>query len=161
MRKGIFLLLGSNIGDPAGNLRTARREINARIGSIVRSSSVYKTEPWGITNQPVFLNQVVTAETAVDPFVLLECISAIELAMGRIRHRKWGARIIDIDILFYDDEIIHNEKLDIPHQGIPFRRFTLEPLFEIAPDFIHPELQKTTAQLLADCNDRSLVERVL
>lgn len=154
-------MLGSNIGDPAGNLRTACHEIDARIGCIVKASSVYKTEPWGITNQPVFLNQVIIAETEMNPAALLECITAIELAMGRVRHKKWGTRIIDIDILFYGDEIIHQENLDIPHIGIPFRRFTLEPLVEIAPDLMHPELQKTIAGLLTECEDRSLVERVL
>lgn len=161
MRKGIFLLLGSNIGDPAGNLETARREIDARIGSIIKSSSVYRTDPWGITNQPAFLNQVLVAGTEADPSIVLETITAIEHAMGRVRLKKWAARIIDIDILFYGDEIIHREDLDIPHKGIPFRRFTLEPLFEIAPDFVHPELKKTIAELLAECEDKSLVERIL
>ncbi|HLT71339.1 MAG TPA: 2-amino-4-hydroxy-6-hydroxymethyldihydropteridine diphosphokinase [Cyclobacteriaceae bacterium] len=161
MRNGIFLLLGSNIGDTAGNLSTACREIDTRIGNIVKSSSVYKTEPWGITNQPVFLNQVVMAETGMNALMVLERITAIERAMGRVRNKKWGARIIDIDILFYGEKIIHRENLDIPHKGIPFRRFTLEPLFEIAPGFTHPELQKTIAELLAECEDMSLVERLL
>lgn len=160
MRKDIFLLLGSNIGDPAGNLNTARHEIDARIGTIVTASSVYKSEPWGITDQPVFLNQVVIAQTTADPFTLLETIAAIELALGRVRLVKWGARTIDIDILFYADEIIHNHRLDIPHPGIPFRRFTLEPLCEVAPYFIHPELRKTIDVLLAECIDSSLVERL-
>ena len=160
VRKGIFLLLGSNLGDPASNLETARQEIAARIGSIVRLSSVYKTDPWGNINQAVFLNQVISAETELDPQTVLESIEAIEHSMGRVRLTKWGARIIDIDILFYGDEIIHREDLDIPHVGIPFRRFTLQPLFEIAPDFQHPELNKSIAELLAECKDNSRVERV-
>lgn len=161
MRNGIFLLLGSNLGDPADNLKRAGDEIRSRIGEITTSSSIYKTEPWGITDQPVFLNQVVDVKTTLLPASLLDTISAIERSFGRIRKRKWGERIIDIDILFYKDEIIHSERLDIPHRGIPFRRFTLEPLCEIAADFIHPEMKKSVAELLVACDDISAVEKVL
>lgn len=80
--------------------------------------------------------------------------------MGRVRHVKWDARIIDIDILFYDDRVIHNARLNIPHPGIPLRRFTLEPLAELIPDFVHPELQKTIHTLLIECPDHSEVERL-
>lgn len=160
MRKAIFLLLGSNLGDPADNLDKARLKISAGVGTIVKASSVYRSEPWGLTDQPFFLNQVVIAGTTADPFTILDTIAAIELALGRVRLVKWGARTIDIDILFYGDAIVHNDRLDIPHRGIPFRRFALEPLCEVAPDFIHPELQKSVAALLAECDDRSLVERL-
>ncbi|HEY4656511.1 MAG TPA: 2-amino-4-hydroxy-6-hydroxymethyldihydropteridine diphosphokinase [Cyclobacteriaceae bacterium] len=161
MRKRIFLLLGSNIGEPAANLNFAHREIGVRIGRIEKASSVYQTAPWGITNQPDFLNQVVMTDTAKDPYRVLDCITGIERTMGRERTQKWGARIIDIDILLYDQLIVHDAVLDIPHPGIPFRRFTLVPLAEIAPDVVHPELQKSIAALLSECEDPSDVKKIL
>ncbi|HEY8513801.1 MAG TPA: 2-amino-4-hydroxy-6-hydroxymethyldihydropteridine diphosphokinase [Cyclobacteriaceae bacterium] len=157
---GIFLLLGSNLGNPAANLSHALGEIESKLGTISATSSRYRTAPWGNTDQPYFLNQVIQISTSFDPHELLDGVNAIEVQMGRVRNVKWDARIIDIDILFYGGQIIHNARLDIPHPGIPFRRFTLEPLAEMIPNFVHPELQKTVSALLAECPDHSEVERL-
>ncbi|HEX7014251.1 MAG TPA: 2-amino-4-hydroxy-6-hydroxymethyldihydropteridine diphosphokinase [Cyclobacteriaceae bacterium] len=156
----IFLLLGSNLGDTAANLSLAQEEIASRVGVIDAASSRYRTAPWGKPDQPFFLNQVVQINTELNAQELLDGINAIESSMGRVRRVKWEARIIDIDILFYGDEIIHNGRLDIPHPGIPFRRFTLEPLAELSPQFIHPELKKSVSTLLMECPDHSEVERL-
>jgi 2-amino-4-hydroxy-6-hydroxymethyldihydropteridine diphosphokinase len=160
MEKGIFLLLGSNLGDLLLNLELARSKISTSIGAILTASSIYRTAPWGITNQPNFLNQVVITNAVLDPFEILHRINQIEREIGRIREIKWGSRVIDIDILFYHQRVIHATGLDVPHPGIPFRRFTLEPLAEIAPDFVHPEFQKSILTLKSECDDLSPVERV-
>jgi len=153
MIDGVFLLLGSNLGDKKYNLATAREHIKAAIGEIITSSSIYETAAWGKTNQPAFLNQVIQVKTSVTPEQLLQKINHIESEMGRIRVEKWGERLIDIDILYYNHEVVQTEKLHIPHPGIPERRFTLMPLTEIAPDFIHPVLQKSNVSLLQLCED--------
>lgn len=157
---GVFLLLGSNLGDTAANLAHALGQIASELGVIVAASSRYRTAPWGNTHQPSFLNQVVQISTPLPPHELLDGINAIESSMGRVRRVKWDARIIDIDILFYENQIIHNAHLDIPHPGIPFRRFTLEPLAELSPQLMHPELNKTVSVLLEECQDSSGVERL-
>lgn len=159
MKKEVFLLLGSNQDDPRLQLAKARAEIILSAGSIKGISSVYKTAPWGIANQPEFYNQVISIETLKGPVELIKTIQSIEKNMGRKREEKWGPRIIDIDILFYEDKIINTEDLIIPHPGIPVRRFTLEPLNELAPDFIHPILGKTIAHILSECEDSLAVEK--
>jgi 2-amino-4-hydroxy-6-hydroxymethyldihydropteridine diphosphokinase len=156
----IFLLLGSNLGDAAANLAHALGEIASKLGAIGATSSRYRTAPWGNTDQPYFINQAIQISTSLNAFELLDGINGIERSMGRIRRVKWDARIIDIDILFYADQIIHNARLDIPHPGIPFRRFALEPLVELSPLFMHPELHKSVSTLLAECPDHSVVERL-
>lgn len=153
MNSGIFLLLGSNEGDPVRNLDVAREQIVAQVGVITKQSSLYRTAAWGIEEQPDFLNQVLEIATALTPEVLLEKILAIELAMGRVRTKKWGPRLIDIDLLFYGGEVRDTKSLILPHPGIPERRFTLLPLSEIAPEFIHPMLKKTVVDLLRECSD--------
>jgi 2-amino-4-hydroxy-6-hydroxymethyldihydropteridine diphosphokinase len=156
----IFLLTGSNIGDSGANLQTASKFIHQQIGKVVAVSQVYKTEPWGNKNQQVFLNQVLKIETNLSPQLLMHTILQIENAMGRNRKVKWEPRIIDIDILFFDDEIIDEEDLQIPHPLLHERRFTLVPLNEIASDFIHPKLKKTIQQLLTNCTDNGIVEKL-
>lgn len=148
-----FLLLGANLGDRAATLRRATDLIAARLGPVVRQSGLYETAPWGITDQPAFLNQVLVVETTLEPEAVLEKTQAIEQALGRVRHEQWGARTIDIDILYYDSLILQTHRLTIPHPFLHQRRFTLVPLAEIAPDFVHPVLKKTTVELLADCED--------
>lgn len=160
MNSGIFLLLGSNEGDPVRNLSVAREKIAAQAGEITRHSSLYRSAAWGIEEQPEFLNQVLEIATALTPEALLEKILAIELDMGRVRTKKWGPRLIDIDLLFYGSEVRNTASLILPHPGIPERRFTLLPLSEIAPEFIHPTLNKTVVDLLRECNDPLKVERV-
>lgn len=160
MNSRIFLLLGSNEGDSAKNLSVAREKIEAQAGMIVKQSSLYRSAAWGIETQPDFLNQVLEITTKLSPESLLEKILGIEREMGRVRVRKWGPRLIDIDLLFYGAEARNTDSLILPHPGIPERRFTLLPLSEIAPEFIHPVLTKTVAQLLAECKDPLEVRRM-
>ena len=151
------LLLGANLGERAQTLHRAADLIAERIGLIVRQSKLYETAPWGITDQPSFLNQVILVETALAPEAVLEQTQAIEHELGRVQDVKWGARIIDIDLLYYDQQIIDSDRLTVPHPYLHERRFTLVPLAEVAPDFMHPVLQKTSLELLAECADASEV----
>jgi len=154
MQKTIYILIGTNLGHRETNILMARGHIGDKIGTILYSSKVYETAAWGIEDQPDFLNQVITLNTHIDPQSLLEKLLSIETALGRQRKVKWGERIIDLDILFYGDEVIDDEHLTVPHPGIPSRRFTLLPLQEIAPKLIHPTLNKTIEELLAECPDK-------
>lgn len=153
-KKEVFISLGTNLGNRTENLKKAIRKVESQLGRLIKSSSVYETRPWGNTNQPDFLNQVILIhgdQTAKD---CLYGLSSIERQMGRTREEKWGARIIDLDLLYVDDQIIHTETVTLPHPGIPHRRFVLVPLVEIAPEFIHPQLKKSQRQLLQECTDR-------
>ena len=152
-----FLLLGSNLGDREKNLRMARDEIGS-MASVTKLSSVYTTAPWGKTNQPDFLNQVLIAETQASPHELLDQLLDIEMRLGRKRKEKWGSRTIDIDILFFSDLIVSSDRLTILHPGIGYKRFTLLPLQEIAPDFVHPVLKRKISDLLDACEDMAKVE---
>ena len=149
----IFLLLGSNQGNAIGNLEIAKKYILEKIGVLQRLSSFYKTAAWGETDQPDFYNQVLIIQTILDAEQLLEKTLSIEQQMGRTRTKKWSPRIIDIDILFFDQQIINSGTLQVPHPAIPMRRFTLVPLVEVAPDFIHPVHQKNMRTLLLECPD--------
>lgn len=160
MKNYAFLLLGTNLGDRVSNLKSAQINIEAIIGVITKSSSLYSTAPWGIANQPDFYNQVVELTTQLNPLEVLRAALSIEEKMGRIRKSKWGPRLIDIDLLFYNDKIINSAELTLPHPGIPNRNFTLQPLVEIAPDYIHPLLNKSLTILLNECEDQSTVERI-
>lgn len=160
MRSGIFLLLGTNLGDKAGNLANARAALSTDVGKIAAASAIYETGAWGRVDQPSFYNQVVVINTQLDPEKLLEKILTIERELGRVRDAKWGPRIIDIDILFYDDEVVNTPSLTIPHIGIPDRRFVLEPLNEIAPDLFHPRLHQTVGELLQNCSDPLPVKKL-
>ncbi|GAB2525113.1 2-amino-4-hydroxy-6-hydroxymethyldihydropteridine diphosphokinase [Spirosoma aerophilum] len=152
-----ILLLGANLGDRVQTLRQAVDLISERVGPVVRQSGLYETAPWGVTDQPAYLNQVLTVETALIPEDVLVQTQAIEQELGRVRLEKWGARVIDIDILYYAQLILQTERLTIPHPFLHQRRFTLVPLAEIAPDFMHPVLQKTTVELLDQCEDKGEV----
>jgi 2-amino-4-hydroxy-6-hydroxymethyldihydropteridine diphosphokinase len=156
----IYLLLGSNLGDRYRNLDLARQQISRQIGTLVTQSSVYKTAAWGKTNQPAFYNQVVAVKTVLSPRKALEILQSIEEALGRTRAEKWGPRIMDIDILFWGDQIVNEPNLTIPHPGIPQRRFTLMPLVEIRKDFIHPILRRDMKALLEECTDSLSVEKL-
>jgi 2-amino-4-hydroxy-6-hydroxymethyldihydropteridine diphosphokinase len=153
----LYLLLGANLGDRMATLCRAVDLIGARVGAVVQASGLYETAPWGVTDQPAFLNQVLAVETSLIPESVLTQTQAIEEELGRVRHEKWGARVIDVDILYYGDQIIQSETLTIPHPFLHERRFTLVPLAEIAPSFIHPILKQTTHDLLATCTDDSNV----
>jgi len=149
----VFFSIGGNIGDRSTNLDKAITAIAKKIGPILSISSIYETKAWGIENQPDFLNQVLLVETNLSPLETLETVLAIELKMGRIRERKWYTRIIDIDLLFFDNRIMTSKKLTIPHPFLEKRNFVLAPLVEIAPNFIHPVLQKSIADLYRKSKD--------
>ena len=159
MNSGIFLLLGSNQGKPLGKLAEAAERIEKDAGRIVARSSVYKTAAWGVEDQPDFYNQVLQIESAWSPEELMKKLLKIEQAMGRVRAEKWGPRIIDIDVLFYGQQVISTASLTVPHPGIPDRKFALLPLAQIAPGLVHPVLGKTIATLLRECTDALSVEK--
>ena len=151
----IYLLLGANLNDRVQTLRRAAELIAERIGSVVRQSGLYETAPWGVADQPAYLNQVLAVETMLLPEAVLVQTQRIEAELGRVRLERWGARVIDVDVLYYDDLVTESETLTIPHPYLHQRRFTLVPLAEIAPEFVHPILRKTTVELLAECEDTS------
>ncbi|NVK82834.1 MAG: 2-amino-4-hydroxy-6-hydroxymethyldihydropteridine diphosphokinase [Cytophagia bacterium] len=150
---GIYLLLGTNIGNRNKNLERAREMLVSNSITIRRESNIYETAAWGKEDQEPFLNQVIEVETGKSPQRMLFIANMIEKEMGRERFEKWGSRLIDIDILYFNDIVFQEESLKIPHPEIQNRRFTLTPMVEIAPDFIHPSLQKSQSQLLEDCAD--------
>jgi len=156
----VHLSLGSNRGDREANLGKAVKLLSEWAGNIIRLSSLYETPPWQMTDETNFINQVILIETNLQAEGLLDTILQIELLMGRVRTSKgYEPRIIDIDILFYNEEIINSNKLSIPHPLLQERRFVLEPLNEISPDFMHPVLKKKVMQLLRECNDKSQVKK--
>lgn len=154
-----YLLIGGNEGDREGRLAEARAQI-AAVALIRKTSSVYETEPWGNTDQEWFLNQALQIATDSDAAPLMSTLLDIEEKMGRRRVEKYGSRLIDIDILFFNDSIIHEPGLTIPHPEIPNRRFVLTPMDEIAASHIHPVSGRTVRQLLGACTDPLQVKRV-
>ncbi len=149
----IYLHTGANLGDRAANLQQANDWIGLEIGAIARASRVYHTKAWGITDQPDFLNQALLVLSPLGPFEVLEKIQQIERRMGRVREVKWGERIIDIDILFFNDEVLETDALTIPHPYLHYRNFVLMPLVEIAPKLVHPVFKKTITELSAASED--------
>jgi 2-amino-4-hydroxy-6-hydroxymethyldihydropteridine diphosphokinase len=152
--KDLYLLTGSNLSNRKEMLEEATKRLTECFGRAVNISSIYETAAWGKENQQAFLNQVLVFKSGIDPKAILRTILDIELKMGRVRTEKWGARTIDIDILYYGDILFHDEELTIPHPYLEQRKFTLMPLAELAPEFIHPKLRKTTAELLQLCEDK-------
>jgi 2-amino-4-hydroxy-6-hydroxymethyldihydropteridine diphosphokinase len=155
--KLIYLSLGSNLGDRPANLESAIGALSEIGVRVLRRSSIYETEPVDFLAQPWFLNCVVEAETSLAPRRLLEELQAIERKLGSKKLVPRGPRIIDLDVLFYETEIIHEAGMEIPHPRLAERRFVLIPLAELAPKLWHPILRKNAAELLASTQDRSVV----
>jgi len=155
-----YLLIGGNEGDRIGYLQQARDHIATHFGQIIQQSFIYETAAWGKTDQPNFLNQVLLIRTLPDAAALMQNILDVEKKMGRLRSKKFSQRIIDIDILFFNREIINQPQLVIPHPEIQNRRFVLVPMNEIAPQFIHPVLHKTVQTLLKECMDNLDVKKL-
>ncbi|MDP4854428.1 MAG: 2-amino-4-hydroxy-6-hydroxymethyldihydropteridine diphosphokinase, partial [Saprospiraceae bacterium] len=151
------LSLGSNVGDRLNYLYLSKTEICNLIGPIQFTSNIYETEPWGVDNQDSYLNQVISVQTNLSPYELLNIIHQIEKDLGRIREIHYGPRTIDIDILYYGEIIIDIENLKIPHPHIQKRRFILVPLSEILPQMHHPLLKKTNQELLNMVKDEGKV----
>lgn len=157
---GIFLLVGTNLGNRLENIKLALQKISEKVGEIVNTSSVYETAAWGKTEQPDFYNLALEIATEKNPQEVLSLLQSIEIEMGRIRIERWEERIIDIDILYFSDKIISLPELTIPHPEIANRRFALEPLNEVAPNLMHPILLKTSNEMLRDCGDALAVTKV-
>jgi 2-amino-4-hydroxy-6-hydroxymethyldihydropteridine diphosphokinase len=156
----IYLLLGSNEGNREANLRAALRLIEFRVGEIVKTSLIYETEPWGLKEQAPFYNMAVEVRTNLNPIDLVVATRSIESEAGRQPTIKWGPRVLDIDILAYDNIALNTDELTIPHPLMQERRFALVPLNEIAPNLTHPVLGKTIGMLLAECEDKGEVTTV-
>ena len=153
-----YLCLGSNMGDREKNLLRCVEELRRAHMILLKSSSIYETEPLGIHDQPFFLNQVVLMRSRLRPPALLRRVKAIEKQMGRKVSLTSGPRLIDIDILLAGDMVVRAPQIQIPHPRISQRRFVLLPLREIAPEVVHPVLSKTVRELLETCPDRSEVK---
>ncbi|MGC3945602.1 MAG: 2-amino-4-hydroxy-6-hydroxymethyldihydropteridine diphosphokinase [Chryseolinea sp.] len=160
INQSVYLLLGSNMGDRRKHLNDALWAIETKAGVIRGRSSVYETAAWGKMNQAAFYNQAVRITSFLTPQELLATLQLIEKSMGRERKEKWGERVIDIDILFYGDQIVDSPDLKIPHPELQNRRFALIPMAEIADDLIHPKMFQTIHELLKNCQDTLAVKKV-
>lgn len=149
-----YIALGSNLGDKEKNLRRALLLLTQQGVEVVRVSSFLSTEPYGVTDQPQFLNAVACVRTSLAPLALLDVLLATELAMGRVRLRHWGERNIDLDLLLYEDVVLDMPRLRLPHPDMQNRDFVLLPLAEIAPELKHPTLQKTIYELKENLMNR-------
>jgi 2-amino-4-hydroxy-6-hydroxymethyldihydropteridine diphosphokinase len=155
----VYLLIGGNLGDRLVNMLNAIRLIEIQCGRIIEKSSIYETEAWGFTDQPVFYNQALLLETHLDAQNLMQQFIDIELALGRKRDIPLGPRSIDIDIIYFNEDVIALPNITIPHPRMEKRNFVLTPLSEIAPQYIHPILKLSNVQLLKDCEDKSHVNK--
>jgi len=158
--ESVFVLLGSNLGDRELLVNQASKMIGERCGKIVAKSRLYESEPWGFKSEHWFLNQVVKVETAFSPDALMEVLLEIEKELGRDRsvpHEGYVSRPMDLDILYFGNEIIDTQMVKAPHPHLHERRFTLLPLCDIAPDYVHPVMKKTNLQLLDECQDAGKV----
>lgn len=156
----VYILLGANLENPIRQLQRAVSELSSSIGRLNRQSAIYESAAWGKEDQPIFLNQVLCFETELTPQEILSHCQKVENNLGRVRKEKWDARIIDIDILYFNDEILESTDLTIPHPLLHLRKFTLEPLIEIAPNYIHPVLKRTNKELFETCTDTLFVKKL-
>ena len=150
----VYIGIGSNLGDRHKNCLRAIELMKQNWLSVVKQSLVHETAPWGLTEQPAFLNMAVEAETGLAPLELLGLLKKIEKDMGRQETVRWGSRIIDLDILLYDDIILKTDALVIPHPLMHEREFVLDPLAELAEDLIHPVLKKRIGDLRKESHNR-------
>ena len=153
----VFLQLGSNLGNRKLLLEDAIIAIAERVGEVVKRSKVYESTPWRVEGQENYLNQILKVETELQADTVLSIILDIEKNLGRLRLEKWGERLIDIDIIFYNDSIIETAELCVPHKHMHERMFVLIPLHNIASDMVHPKYNKTVDELLQICTDKELV----
>ena len=157
----VYLCLGGNIGDTRNYLQNAVAMIGRRIGRVVSQSAVYQSEPWGFNAEQMFLNQVVVAETELEPHAVLELCLQIEAELGRTRSGNgYEPRTIDIDIVFFGQQIISQPDLQVPHPLMHRRNFVLRPLCDVAADFVHPVFRKTVHQILTECDDNAMVKQL-
>lgn len=146
----VYIGIGSNLGDREENCRNAIKLLIESGIKVLQMSSKIETEPWGVTDQPRFINMAIVAETDHPPLELLRLLKNIESDAGRRHTIRWGPRVIDLDILLYDDEIIKTPELEIPHPRMCDREFVLKPLAEICPDVVHPVYKKSIKELLEE-----------
>lgn len=150
----VYLLLGSNMGARLQLLEEAIKNISIQVGKVTSQSSIYETAAWGKTDQPGFLNVAIEVTTALTPLEVLNKALAIEAQLGRVREEKWGTRLIDIDIIFYNNEVLSiPNQLEIPHPEMQNRKFVLVPLVEIAPELLHPVFHTSISSLLTALDD--------
>jgi 2-amino-4-hydroxy-6-hydroxymethyldihydropteridine diphosphokinase len=153
-----YLSLGSNIGDRAANIAEALRRLR-EAGAVTAVSSLYETSPVEVTDQPWFFNAAAKLETELEPEALMTLLLNLERAMGRQRDQPKGPRNIDLDILLYDECVVHSDSVDVPHPAMQLRRFVLVPLAEIAPHALHPVLLREVREILADLKSTDVVRR--
>lgn len=153
--KTTYILFGGNVGDVRSAFRYALEELVDK-NVLQRTSSIYKTSPWGKTDQADFLNMVAEVKTSMSPELMMEFLHEIEKKAGRVRFEKFGPRVLDLDLLFYGD-LIQKGKLEVPHPRLHERKFALYPLNELSPGLIHPEIKKSINLLLSECTDQGTV----
>lgn len=160
MTRNIYIGLGSNVGDRLGYLDSAVKELNELSAArVIGMSSVYETEPYGNKDQPEFLNMAVELESSLESDELFSGLKSIEAKLGRHRTERWGPREIDLDLLYFGEEVVNQKKLQVPHPEVGLRRFVLVPLNEIAHYFIDPVRKKSISELLAECTDSGVVRK--
>lgn len=157
----VFLGLGTNVGDKMYQINEAIVQLSKVMGKVTAQSSIYASQPWGLTEQDDFLNAVVQMETTLNVEEVLQKIQIIEHNMGRDRTIKWGPRTIDIDILFYNNDLINTDQLSVPHPLLQDRLFVLQPLLEIAPQYIHPKIGLSIHTLIDNCTDPLKVQAII
>ena len=159
-----YLLFGSNMGDKDQLFADACTLINNRCGRVMEVSAAYESEPWGFEADEWFLNRVIAVDTELEPETMLQQLLEIEAELGRVRHPNqegYASRPIDLDILYFGERVILSDRLTVPHPRLHLRRFTLVPLCELIPDFLHPVLHKTQSELLEECHDALEVRKRL